>query len=464
MWSTLPPTPPEHDLPLVDPDYNAKLLSSSPCSPSFSFQQSIYSKLLAMRCSNRMRDIATSDPVTEPSTLSPAHPSLQGQGASFDISPGDEDRGQDYPQIDDPITRSLQQRSNSIDQVLQEGCGGTPSFGQENGTKIMNWDLKDMQGKHCRSDESHNSSPQYLVTDDDVTYEREQHRSNSECLRTSFHGDSCQNMSKIEMAVILTDACSSSHSVSADKQNIGNSAGYDNASLEFGTADLPEDGLETELSVNSHLQPKDSDPCMQFNLTLDTDSVPAEQLKKDAGDGYAGFFTSMKKLLSSPKRRPADIVIPNEISSNQNTVSNTSLMENASDGACHPFGNSDSGVSECTSNEASGSWTGSQQSQAKGVKQSWGQTIAITLAPPQEFGNGNPFLMFLCLTLLLQHRNEIMQAHMGYEDVAMYFDKMVRRHNVHRVLHQARELYSEYLRSQQALAEQESSGEYGVSV
>ena len=41
---------------------------------------------------------------------------------TFDVSPADEDRGLDYPQIDDIMTRSLQQRSNSIDQVLQD-CG-----------------------------------------------------------------------------------------------------------------------------------------------------------------------------------------------------------------------------------------------------------------------------------------------------------------------------------------------------
>ena len=67
--------------------------------------------------------------------------------------------------------------------------------------------------------------------------------------------------------------------------------------------------------------------------------------------------------------------------------------------------------------------------------------------------------MFLCLTLLLQHREQIMRVHMDYEDVAMFFDKMVRRHNVHKVLHQAREMYTDYLRTQQALAEQRASEE-----
>lgn len=74
-------------------------------------------------------------------------------------------------------------------------------------------------------------------------------------------------------------------------------------------------------------------------------------------------------------------------------------------------------------------------------------TPATKLPPPSEFGGGNPFLMFLCLTLLLQHRNVIMKAHMDYNEIAMHFDKMVRKHDVTRVLNQARRMYIDYLKS-----------------
>lgn len=70
------------------------------------------------------------------------------------------------------------------------------------------------------------------------------------------------------------------------------------------------------------------------------------------------------------------------------------------------------------------------------------------LPPPTEFGGGNPFLMFLCLTLLLQHRNYVIKNNMDYNEMAMHFDKMVRKHNVIRVLNQARRMYAEYLKSQ----------------
>ena len=68
------------------------------------------------------------------------------------------------------------------------------------------------------------------------------------------------------------------------------------------------------------------------------------------------------------------------------------------------------------------------------------------LPPPSEFGSGNPFLIFLCITLLLKHRDFIMRNQMDYNDLAMHFDKMVRQHNVNKVLNQARQLFACYLK------------------
>lgn len=77
-----------------------------------------------------------------------------------------------------------------------------------------------------------------------------------------------------------------------------------------------------------------------------------------------------------------------------------------------------------------------------------GSNPITKLPPPSEFGGGNPFLMFLCLTLLLQHRNVIIKSNMDYNEIAMHFDKMVRKHDVTRVLNQARRMYIDYLKTQ----------------
>ncbi|CAG9862678.1 unnamed protein product [Phyllotreta striolata] len=75
------------------------------------------------------------------------------------------------------------------------------------------------------------------------------------------------------------------------------------------------------------------------------------------------------------------------------------------------------------------------------------------LPPPNEFGGGNPFLMFLCITLLMQHRDHIITKAMDYNEMAMHFDKMVRKHNVTKVLHQARQMYARYMK-QHTMAQQ----------
>lgn len=77
-----------------------------------------------------------------------------------------------------------------------------------------------------------------------------------------------------------------------------------------------------------------------------------------------------------------------------------------------------------------------------------GKNSVSSLPPPTVFGGGNPFLMFLCLTVLLQHRDYIMRNRMDYNELAMHFDKMVRKHNVNRVLNQARQMYAMYLKQQ----------------
>ncbi|XP_063838571.1 uncharacterized protein LOC135087731 isoform X2 [Ostrinia nubilalis] len=77
-----------------------------------------------------------------------------------------------------------------------------------------------------------------------------------------------------------------------------------------------------------------------------------------------------------------------------------------------------------------------------------GKFSISNLPPPTAFGGGNPFLMFLCLTVLLQHRDYIMRNRMDYNELAMHFDKMVRKHNVNRVLNQARQMYAIYLKQQ----------------
>lgn len=71
--------------------------------------------------------------------------------------------------------------------------------------------------------------------------------------------------------------------------------------------------------------------------------------------------------------------------------------------------------------------------------------VCDRLPEPIEFGDGNPFLMFICIACLLQHRNQIINGRFDYQEIAMFFDKMVRKHDVRKTLALARKLFAEYL-------------------
>lgn len=57
-------------------------------------------------------------------------------------------------------------------------------------------------------------------------------------------------------------------------------------------------------------------------------------------------------------------------------------------------------------------------------------------------------MLFLCLSILLEHRDHIMKNLLDYNELAMHFDRLVRRHNLGRVLQRAKALFADYLHSE----------------
>ena len=54
----------------------------------------------------------------------------------------------------------------------------------------------------------------------------------------------------------------------------------------------------------------------------------------------------------------------------------------------------------------------------------------------------NPFLLFICFAIFIEHRDHIMNTNMDANDMACYFDKMTRKHNLKNILSRARYLYT----------------------
>ncbi|TRY93485.1 hypothetical protein DNTS_011700 [Danionella cerebrum] len=82
------------------------------------------------------------------------------------------------------------------------------------------------------------------------------------------------------------------------------------------------------------------------------------------------------------------------------------------------------------------------------IKPEGGRLKPCSLPPPQEFGKGNPFMLFLCLSILLEHRDHIIKNSLDYNELAMHFDRLVRRHNLGRILQRAKALFADYLQSE----------------
>lgn len=179
-----------------------------------------------------------------------------------------------------------------------------------------------------------------------------------------------------------------------------------------------------------------SDNSNQEKNTIETQNVNRKTLSKDASKSNSKFFSNMSQELENA-RKNCEILLANKKCTNFQSIATTITNFQKK---CDFQGNS----SIIQSNNIF-----SVSNSCEEISESnTNKPVPVVLPSRDFFGGGNPFLIFLCLTLLMQHRDVIMRNRMDYNELAMYFDKMVRKHNVHRVLHQARRMYSCYLKDQ----------------
>lgn len=70
------------------------------------------------------------------------------------------------------------------------------------------------------------------------------------------------------------------------------------------------------------------------------------------------------------------------------------------------------------------------------------------LASLKHMGFGNPFLVFLCLSLILEYRQEIMAGMKDPGDIIQFFQQKSMNHNLNRIVSRARKLFQRYLGQQ----------------
>ncbi|XP_060079188.1 TBC1 domain family member 25-like [Ylistrum balloti] len=507
MWSTLPPVYPESELLLTELDYSSFLLSTSPCSPSFSKKPSIYEKFKNMRrvksSKSRNLEVPSGEETVGNSVNNNSVLVSKNLTNAENASPFEEEKSivgaHDFPSMKDSMVADAEAKSFCIDKSLETEMESTiqnkkiqdPEIALEV-LKEETTDVTSCKSVFNGSDLSssvHDERPAGSFYNGDLTSETPTDGTDSEEVETLFSQD-----------------------LVGPENSINNDPPFCNASL------TKEGGTDDELCNDNMDEDQDDSGHSQFYLSLDSTEeektggnnhvAPDNKSLKKTGE-RAGFFHNVKEFISIPKKRPTDIQIPKVVAgfkapdivhevlnihscdndlkteSNSNcskklaqnngltngrqkyagkavlspvasSVANSEVDITSTSSMCSsslPLNDSGMSMSECTEI--------SDDSSLEVIKHS---IPTIKLPPPDVFGNGNPFLMFVCVTLLMQHREAILQKQLEYDEIAMMFDKMVRKHNVHKVLHQARVLYTDYLQTQKKIEEQADAEDHAFSV
>ncbi|PAA86113.1 hypothetical protein BOX15_Mlig000469g1 [Macrostomum lignano] len=72
----------------------------------------------------------------------------------------------------------------------------------------------------------------------------------------------------------------------------------------------------------------------------------------------------------------------------------------------------------------------------------------VELPPPEVLGCGNPFLLFMCASMLQEHRDRVMRSCHDMCEIVMHFNRLIRSHNLGAILNRARQMYTEYMEAQ----------------
>ncbi|XP_051760276.1 TBC1 domain family member 25 isoform X2 [Ctenopharyngodon idella] len=162
-------------------------------------------------------------------------------------------------------------------------------------------------------------------------------------------------------------------------------------------------------------------------------------------DKPSGGFTSSQAVINGTGSQSPSVVAGKSLLASPSQGYNRSLLSSP----VLSFGKSPSLPKAFSSNLPSPCRpTGSGLTSPNTNKPEGGGIKPCSLPPPQEFGKGNPFMLFLCLSILLEHRDHIVKNSLDYNELAMHFDRLVRRHNLGRILQRAKALFADYLQSE----------------
>lgn len=523
MWSTLPPDPPVKELEITDPHYSPHLLASSPASPTLNFPQNVYANFLAMRLNgpatgrnpppqtlnyDQSKKTNNTKGGLPPTCLNNNNTSnnnsskslirVHGNKNNYDISPMEEScTCIDFPAMEDATAKMMQARSSSIDKSL---CSSPPPIivhhnSDENTPVVEN--CIDMHLDNGNTLDSCHEAMTFLKDDDEETHfqlsidagERANsmaHKSQTpkSPLAANQIYSPAMEMKKIKqkpkpvplsLGNISTNI--STGQPSLEGQTIDDDTEYEDANCSEGsqtttpTQTSNQQENQNAKITNSHnfkASPNSPSPSQQ-RLSISSASSSSSQMVTPSESPASADGPEPPSLPCSPPPAPPSSDVPplplppSTVSTSTSSASSCSSPLPPLPTDSSPSSTDNSSLLSRAGNIMSTS-VGSPTAPHSAAEKNNSMDRSQRLPPPQDFGAGNPFLMFLCLTILLQHRDMIMSKKLECEEIDMYFQKMTRKHNVYKVLNQARTLYSEYLRNQQKLEEEFSSIEGSLSI
>ena len=401
MWSSLPPDPPENEIALTNSDYSPSRLTSSPISPSLANHAHMYLRLRALRRQ--------------------ASSNLKAQKES-----GDNER---QGGTATPCKQNLKPTPSPLAVTPAEERDIDPEEYLPIEDKATQ-ELQDKSSSIDRSLETLETPPILSKTSPLIPSQQE----DSKTITASLSPAS-PSTKRVQLQ--------GSHSTGPEKENMAakNSNGLDKTKEQMKAQAVSDDEEDDEDTLFSQT-------CLHQGEDNSTKVAPSSSCNNLAP-------------LGSPKR-PTEIPVKPVYTPNITKEGQQHNVEEKPESDV--LVTTENGVTEKTMDiiELNSCEEAMENPSIDFIRTSF---TLPKLPPPDEFGYGNPFLLFLCLTLLMQQRDHIIHNKMDYNDLAMHFDKLVRRHHVNRVLHQAQSLYAVYLRSQAQAAQQDSSsGSEDVSV
>ncbi len=400
MWSSLPPDPPEDELELADPEYSISKLICSPQSPSIASLSKNY-----LRIKSLCRHVQ-------------ARPEQASDAAGNVQAPTE---GSHAPASHIP-SRQLSSHSTAITPAEE-----VKNINPEDFLPVEDSSTKELLDKSSSIDESLMTKPgQQLVQP--AAGEKLQNRPKPQPLPTVDHSNDIHITGKVAEIKIEETKDQGDGNISSAEGRTPPSSPKRPDTIQLKKTFEPlhkSNGQKTQEAVRNP-QENDHQPLTQKKPEA-AQSTALQEPQSTVPDDKAQSESRDSSNQSTPRRVRQTLVLT------ENGVAEETMVLNSCEEATeHP----------------SIDFIKVQEKLPK-------------LPPPHEFGDGNPFLMFLCLTLLVQERDHIVQNGMDYNELAMHFDKMVRQHNVHKVLHQAQSLYAVYLRAQ-TMANSDSSEDVSV--